>query len=138
MPAVPPELTNLGLIILFVTTAVWFAYEVPSTANSGQTIGKRLLGIRVMRMESVDRLGFGRSWRRWSRLGLPTLLWWCCGIGLIIQLLDCFSVAVDLPLHQALHDKAAATVVVRTNRTPKDPAPVSVGGKDDRSDSSQS
>jgi uncharacterized RDD family membrane protein YckC len=134
LPAAPDQLYNLGLIILVITTAVWFAYEVPSSANSGQTLGKRLVGIKVMRLESEERLGFGRSWRRWSRLGLPTLLWWCCGIGLVIQLLDCFSVAVDTPLHQALHDKAAATVVVRTNRPTSNPRRVRVGGNDERSD----
>ncbi len=89
---------------------------MPSSANSGQTLGKRLVGIRVMRLESEERLGFGRAWRRWSRLGLPTLLWWCCGVGVVLQLVDCFSVTVDRPLHQALHDKAAATVVVQTRR----------------------
>jgi uncharacterized RDD family membrane protein YckC len=115
-PPAPNQLYNLTLIILVVTTAVWFAYEVPSSANTGQTLGKRILGIRVMRLESEERLGFGRSWRRWSRLGLPTLLWGCCLVGLVFQFFDCFSVALDVPLHQALHDKAAATVVVRTNR----------------------
>jgi uncharacterized RDD family membrane protein YckC len=134
LPPVPDDITNLGLIITVVLTAVWFAYEVPSSANSGQTLGKRLLGIKVMRLESEERLGFGRSFRRWSRLGLPTLLWWCCGIGLVIQLLDCFSVAIAPPLHQALHDKGAATVVVRADRPTKDPTRVGVGGDDDRSD----
>ncbi len=137
-PPVPNDISTLGLIILAVITAVWFAYEVPSSANSGQTLGKRLTGIKVMRLESEERLGFGRSWRRWSRLGIPTLFWSCCGIGLLIQLFDCFSVVIDLPLHQALHDKGAATVVVRTNRSVRSPAHAGVGGRDDRSDPPQS
>jgi uncharacterized RDD family membrane protein YckC len=136
-PTAPEDIYNLAFIILVVTTAVWFAYEVPSSANSGQTLGKRLVGIRVMRMESEQRLGFGRSWRRWSRLGLPLLLWWCFGIGLVIQLLDCLSSAFDIPLHQALHDKAAATVVVHTTKVPNNPTQVRVGGSDDRSHPSQ-
>jgi uncharacterized RDD family membrane protein YckC len=140
VPTAPDEFYNLTLIILVVLTAVWFAYEVPSSANNGQTLGKRLVGIRVMRLESEERLGFGRAFRRWSRLGLPTLLWWCCGVGVVIQLLDCFSVAIDRPLHQALHDKAAATVVVLTKRPTGTPPTtgVSVGGKDDRSHPFQS
>ena len=87
---------------------------MPASANSGQTLGKRLLGIKVVRLESEERLGFGRSLRRWSRLGLPTLLWpllrrRACSCRLI----DCLFVVIDRPLHQALHDKAAATVVVQ-------------------------
>ncbi len=116
LPQPPEDATTLLLMILVVTTAVWFAYEVPDNANSGQTLGKRLLGIKVMRLESTQRLGFGRAWRRWSRLGLPTLVWSCCGIGFVLQFVDCLFVAVDRPLHQALHDKAAATVVVRVAR----------------------
>ncbi len=114
--AFPPQTSTLILMILLVTTAVWFAYEVPGSANSGQTLGKRLLRIKVMRIESEDRLGFGRAWRRWSRLGLPTMLWYCFCVGLLLQLVDCLFVATDRPLHQAIHDKAAGTVVVRVTR----------------------
>jgi uncharacterized RDD family membrane protein YckC len=113
---VPQSVGTLVLMMIVVTTAVWFAYEVPSSANSGQTLGKRLMRIKVVRLEADERLGFGRAMRRWSRLGLPTLLWVCYGIGFILQLLDCLFVAIDRPLYQALHDKAAATVVVQVPR----------------------
>ena len=126
LPVVPQSATTLLLIICFVTTAVWFAYEVPASANSGQTLGKRLLGIKVVRLETADQLGFGRSLRRWSRLGLPTLLWYCC-VGFVLQFIDCLFVVIDRPLHQALHDKAAGTVVVRVPRDA--PSPSSPGGR---------
>jgi uncharacterized RDD family membrane protein YckC len=116
LPTAPETTSTLFLLMCIATTAVWFAYEVPASANSGQTLGKRLLGIKVVRMESADRLGFGRSFRRWSRLGLPTLLWYCCGVGFLLQLIDCLFAAIDRPLHQALHDKTAATVVVQVPR----------------------
>lgn len=115
LPNVPQATSTLLLLMCFVATAVWFAYEVPDSANSGQTLGKRLLGIKVVRIESADQLGFGRALRRWSRLGLPTLLWYCCA-GFALQLIDCFFILIDRPLHQALHDKAAATVVVQVPR----------------------
>jgi uncharacterized RDD family membrane protein YckC len=120
----PAESTGtLLLMMLVATTAVWFAYEVPGSANSGQTLGKRLLGIKVVRVESEERLGFGRAFRRWGRLGLPTLLWSCWGIGFLLQIIDCLFVAIDRPLRQALHDKAANTVVVRVpHLAPTDPA----------------
>jgi uncharacterized RDD family membrane protein YckC len=82
----------------------------------------------VVRLESGDRLGFGRSFRRWSRLGLPTLLWYCCGVGLLLQLIDCLFAAIDRPLHQALHDKTAATVVVQVPR-PSQVPPSQVPGE---------
>ena len=75
------------------------------------------LGIKVVRLESAEPLGMGRAFRRWGRLGLPTLLWYCCGVGLILQAIDCLFAAIDRPLHQALHDKTAATVVVQVPRT---------------------
>ena len=114
----PPDSANILLVLMsVVATAVWFAYEVPASANSGQTLGKRLLGIKVVRLESEEHLGFGRAFRRWSRLGLPTLFWAaCCGLPLILQAIDCFFVVVDKPLRQAIHDKSAATVVIELPR----------------------
>lgn len=113
MPVLSDSAGTLLLAMCIAVTAVWFAYEVPATANSGQTLGKRLLGIKVVRLESAQPLGFGRALRRWSRLGLPTLLWYCCGVGLLLQVVDCLFAAIDRPLHQAIHDKTAATVVVQ-------------------------
>ncbi|HEY2948019.1 MAG TPA: RDD family protein [Micromonosporaceae bacterium] len=108
---------NLQIVIILLAAALWFAYEVPAVANTGQTPGKRLLGIKVVRLESADRLGFGRSLRRWNTLGLPTLFWTCFGIGFVLQIVDCFFVAIDRPLRQALHDKSARTAVVHVGRT---------------------
>ncbi len=110
----PPERSStLLVIVLVLAAALWFAYEVPSHANTGQTMGKRLLGIKVMRLESDEPLGFRRSMRRWNTLGLPTLLWTCFGLGFVLQFIDCLWAAVDRPMHQALHDKSAVTVVVQ-------------------------
>jgi len=110
--------TTLEFVMLFVGIALWFAYEVPALANSGQTLGKRLVGIRVLRIEADGPLGFGRALRRWYRLGLAGLL--CtpitCGIGFVLLFVDCLFVAIDRPLHRALHDRSAATVVVAVPR----------------------
>jgi uncharacterized RDD family membrane protein YckC len=103
---------TLIFVIMLIGVAMWFAYEVPAVANSGQTIGKRLLGLRVVRLESPEPMGFSRAMRRWNTMALPTLLW-CCGIGFVIQFVDSLYVAIDRPLRQALHDKTALTVVVK-------------------------
>jgi len=102
----------LILTMLFVATALWFAYEVPALANSGQTIGKRIMGVKVFRLENTDQIGFGRAFRRWARLGLWTPAWSCYGIGLLLQAIDALSPIFDPRLRQAQHDKLAQTVVV--------------------------
>jgi uncharacterized RDD family membrane protein YckC len=115
----PDRANSLEIVIILLAAALWFAYEVPATANTGQTLGKRLLGIKVVRVESEEPLGFGRSIRRWNPLGLPTLMWTCAGVGLVFQLVDSLSPVFDWPLRRALHDKSAGTLVVR----PSEPRP---------------
>ncbi|MBO4208836.1 RDD family protein [Micromonospora echinofusca] len=113
LPQPGDQAGGLQVAILLIATALWFAYEVPSTANRGQTLGKRILGIKVVTLGEDPAVGFGRSFRRWNTLGLPTLLWYCCGLGLVLQLIDAVSPLFDRPLRQALHDKRAQTVVVQ-------------------------
>ncbi|MGC4895013.1 RDD family protein [Micromonospora sp. DT31] len=129
LPQIDQQAGGLQLAILLLATALWYAYEVPSMAARGQTFGKRLMGVRAVPVEADQPLGFGRATRRWSTLGLPTLLWYCCGLGLLLQLVDAVSPLFDQPLRQALHDKRAQTVVVQLPRnrsdprtTPRDPA----------------
>jgi len=110
----------LEIVIVVLAAALWFAYEVPAIAGSGQTLGKRLMRIKVMRMESTEAIGFGRAIRRWNLLGLWTFLWYCL-IGFLIQLAVSLSPVFDWPLHRGIHDRSAATVVVRLPRA-EDPA----------------
>ncbi|WP_460845882.1 RDD family protein [Phytohabitans suffuscus] len=113
----------LQVAIFIIGVALWFAYEVPSTANSGQTLGKRIMQIKVMPVESPNPMGFGRSLRRWNLMGLPTFLWSCFCVGFILQLVDCIFPFFDRPLYQALHDKSAQTVVVEVPQTVTADAP---------------
>ncbi|MBN1171239.1 MAG: RDD family protein [Micromonosporaceae bacterium] len=112
---IPSRVTWLELAILGIAAALWFAYEVPSTAETGQTIGKRLMHIKVVRLESQDPVGIRRAWRRWNPLGLPSLFWCCCGFGFLLQGADLLAGVFDRPLHQAIHDKSAGTVVVQVS-----------------------
>jgi uncharacterized RDD family membrane protein YckC len=111
---------TLQVVILILIAALWFAYEVPAIANTGQTFGKRLLKIKVMRLENEDRIGYGRAIRRWNPLGLSVLLW-TCGVGFVLQFLDSLSPVIDWPLHRAFHDRSAGTVVVRDEPKPTEP-----------------
>lgn len=133
IPAVPGRAQWILTVIPLIAMALWFAYEVPAIAQRGQTLGKRVVGIKVLPLEGAglpgmpelppgmtvpDHLGFLRAARRWNPLGLPVLLYTCCGIGFILQLVDALSPTFGGPLHLAFHDRAAATVVVHIGRTP--------------------
>ncbi|WP_034594348.1 RDD family protein [Hamadaea tsunoensis] len=105
---------ELELTIVLISYALWFAYEVPVTHTRGQTLGKMMVGLRVIPMEGPDRLSFFRSFRRWSWFGFPFLFFFCCGIfGFAIPIIDNLSVATDQFLHLAWHDRTARTFVVR-------------------------
>jgi uncharacterized RDD family membrane protein YckC len=120
LPQPGEQAAGLQIAILLIATALWFAYEVPAMASSGQTFGKRVMRVRAIPVEADQPLGFGRATRRWSTLGLPTLLWYCCGFGLLLQFVDAVSPLFDHPLRQALHDKRAQTVVVQLPRATPD------------------
>jgi uncharacterized RDD family membrane protein YckC len=126
VPALPGRANWLITVIPLIAMALWFAYEVPATAQSGQTFGKRLVGIKVMPLESQAPLGFGRALRRWNPLGLPVLLWTCFGVGFVLQLVDAISPVLGGPLQMALHDRSAQTVVVHSGRRGHEITPVQV------------
>jgi uncharacterized RDD family membrane protein YckC len=122
LPPVSAQAEWLLLVILLIATALWFAYEVPAVADTGQTLGKRVLGLKVVALAENPQLGFGRSARRWNTLGLPTFFWYCFGLGFLLQLIDCAFALFDRPLRQALHDKRAQTVVVQITPNAAPPA----------------
>ena len=123
LPAVPGRASLLAWVIPLIAMAVWLAYEVPAIAHSGQTVGKRTVGIKVMPLSGEGPLGFGRALRRWNPLGLPMLLW-SCGLGFVLQLVDSISPAMGGPLQLALHDRSAQTVVVQVGRRGHEITPV--------------
>jgi uncharacterized RDD family membrane protein YckC len=125
-PPPPDETTWILFAILIIGLAVWFAYEVPATANRGQTFGKWLFGIKVVRLESTQPMGFARSFRRWRGMAMPTLFWPCCLIGMVLQFIDSLFVLIDKPLSQAIHDKTSLTVVVKVRGETPTPGKPSV------------
>ncbi|MFI9642799.1 RDD family protein [Micromonospora sp. NPDC051925] len=131
LPTIGEQAGGLQIAILVIATALWFAYEVPSMASGGQTLGKRLLRIRAVPVDADQPLGFGRATRRWSTMGMPTLLWFCCGFGLLLQFVDAVSALFDHPLRQALHDKRAQTVVVQVPRSASPDTPTAPADRAD-------
>jgi uncharacterized RDD family membrane protein YckC len=104
---------RLALIIQVVAIALWFVYEVPAMATTGQTLGKRLTGVRVIGGAADGGLGFRRSFVRWAFMGIPVLL--LLPLAFPLLAMDALWCLWDRPAHQCLHDKFAATVVVQTD-----------------------
>ena len=127
---VQPSERAYGLVwvMLIVATLLWLVYEAPAIASSGQTLGKRLMRIKVVAIENTEPIGFGRAFGRWARLGLWTPAWGCAGLGLVLQFIDSISPLFDPRLRQAFHDKTARTVVIALPPNHRQPVDVTSGG----------
>lgn len=90
---------NLGSVI---NMAVWFLYTALMHQRGGQTLGKRIVKIRV-----VAEGGAPLDTKTWIRSGVQTVLWVTCLGGLLDHLWPLWD-----KNRQTLHDKAAATYVV--------------------------
>lgn len=111
---------ELQFLILLITILVWFGYEVPSTVNSGQTLGKRALGIKVVPIYA-EKLRYAAVISRWSLLMMPLA---CFPLGVILAFVDNLWCLHDRPFKQCLHDKTPGTMVVLSATGP---APTSKG-----------
>ena len=102
---------TVSLALSLASAVVSFLYLVPQNVRYGRTLGKRVVGIRV-RMLAEDR---NPGWKA------ATIRWAVYAVGAfvasgIFTLIDCLWPLWDKPWQQALHDKAAGTVVVPYTR----------------------
>jgi uncharacterized RDD family membrane protein YckC len=88
-----------------ILSLAYFTYFEGS--SSGQTVGKRLLGIRVIDFSSGGPIGYGRAFVRWIARILSGIV---CLLGYLWMLWD--------KEKQTWHDKLATTVVVPTSAYP--------------------
>lgn len=109
---IPDSVSEHYWIVVLIGLGLWFAYEVPATLNSGQTLGKRLMGIRVEPLGPL-RFGWGRMFLRWSYMGFLMV---CFPFGLLFWLMDGIWCIRDRPFRQCLHDKSPGTIVVEVPR----------------------
>lgn len=113
-----PAPSGFGRLMLFVTWLIAPAYYILMEGRpAGQTIGKRLLGTRVVRKSGGGApIGYGLAIVRFLGriLDLVTL-----GLGLVWAVWD--------PQHQTFHDKIAGTLVVRSDVYPA-PGAAAPGG----------
>jgi uncharacterized RDD family membrane protein YckC len=93
---IDPNLGNFGGLVI---GAIYFT--VMDGGPKGQTIGKRVLGIRVYDLRQGGPIGYGRGFIRWL---VMDLLSWIFLLGYLWMLWD--------KEKQCWHDKAAGSVVV--------------------------
>ena len=102
--ATPPEDPGHGIAYIAMAAGmiVAAAYEVLLTGLFGQTLGKRLLGIRVVSKASGEPPGIARALVRFL------VLWsvWMLTVAALLM------IYIDKERRQGLHDLAAGTAVI--------------------------
>lgn len=98
-----------------IAGVVAFLYYVLQHGRWGQTLGKRLMHLRVVRADDAGRISYGQA--AWRLLFEYLISLATCGIG---GLVDVAWILWD-QRRQALHDKVARTVVVRAEPGMPDP-----------------
>ena len=96
--------TLLVIVLFLIPEAIYYTWMVGSRS---QTVGKMALGIKIVDAESRAPIGYLRAFRRWLSTAAMRALFW------IPAIVDHLWPLRD-PKNQALHDKFARSVVVRT------------------------
>lgn len=100
-----------GVLVRMLAWVAVLATPVLMEAASGQTFGKRLVGIRVVSRETGGPIGLGVAVHR---AGARALFWFITYL------------ALGDPLYQPLHDRSAGTVVINVDATGWIPPPDSI------------
>ncbi|SNS11755.1 Uncharacterized membrane protein YckC, RDD family [Streptosporangium subroseum] len=117
-----PTVSFLGLLIsAIVGFAIYAAYEYFQITRDGQTLGKKLVKIRITTVGAGVQGGLDsetalkRTAVLWGPqlLSFQSVLYLLAGLFSLVNVLSQFW---DKPLRQCLHDKVANTVVVRMPR----------------------
>jgi len=94
----------LGLVIALVGLAVWCWFTIRYVLQNGQSIAKRMVGIKVVRSDGSP-VTVGRVF--WLRNVLNTVL----SVIPVYGLIDSLFIFADS--RQCLHDKIADTIVIK-------------------------
>lgn len=98
----------LGAIALTIAAA--YVYRVEMMWRTGQTVGKRAMGLRVVRLDPATPLTRAVATKRWLVDSVAVQL------VPLLGLLDGLWQLWDRPYRQCLHDKAAGTTLVKVAR----------------------
>jgi uncharacterized RDD family membrane protein YckC len=120
-PAAQTTLAHVGskfLIAVAIVGAVWFLYDALQHATWGQTLGKRALSTKVVSADDRSPITTLAAVKRAVVYGLiPAIPWGGPIFGLVNELWLLWD-----RRRQCLHDKAARTIVIRTNVPASGPA----------------
>lgn len=91
-------------------------YLILATSLTGQTVGKRLLGIRVVDVQTGQVCGLRAATLRWAVIAVPLLVGWVSPA--VASYTGWFSFAAYVPIlkgpqHRGIHDLVAGTIVTR-------------------------
>ncbi|MFI6641609.1 RDD family protein [Streptomyces sp. NPDC050504] len=95
-------------VLQIISIVAYVGYDWYMTKQSGQTVGKRVMNIRVAMLNDGRVPDSSASMLRAVVLWLPGLICCPCVWPLVLLVL----ILVDKPYKQGLHDKAGKTVVV--------------------------
>ena len=95
-------------LAVFILGVLGIAYEVVLIALRGATLGKQVMGIKVVREQDGGLPGWGPAALRWA---IPFAGSFICGIGQILVYLSPFF--DNTKRYQGWHDKVAKTFVIR-------------------------
>ena len=93
----------LGIVIIGVGMVVVWLLQIRHLATRGQTWGRKIVGIKVVRADNGQPIGYGRAIGRMLFAGLISGSF--CGLGYLWMLWD--------KDQQTWHDKVVGSVVVR-------------------------
>lgn len=106
------ERTTASVAVETGVLLLYFVYEaLMLTLAGGQTVGKKVMKIRVAMLADGSPPVGSAGWIRAAVYSLPNIV--CC----VWQLVNVLWCVWDRPYQQCLHDKAAKTVVVKAVRT---------------------
>jgi len=113
-----PEQLGSGLPVILVGLFLLAGIQIWLLATRGQTVGKRLLSIRIVEIHSGEKPGILKVVvLRWFVPGLIGSIS-AFGLGLIFSLIDvCFIFRSD---RRCVHDHMAGTVVIEGNPPDKE------------------
>ncbi|MET9293785.1 RDD family protein [Streptomyces sp. NPDC003077] len=93
-------------VLGFIGAAAWLLYEPVMNGLFGGTFGKRICGLRVVRLSDGAAVSFWRALGRWA-------IMWPMAMVPFLGILNALWCCWDKPYRQCLHDKVAGTVVVK-------------------------
>lgn len=107
-----PGYIKLGIFIQIVVWAIFLVYFSYFVGKTGQTPGKKAMGIKVVNTEG-NIIGYKRAFLRY----LVFIIYGLGPIGAIISIISAIMAAVDKH-RRTLHDRLCNTIVVGTETEP--------------------